>query len=124
MTNVPSSIAGQPVPDRLSFHVRSAYFLNGAALQCRDMRAGCPRAGRCGKLRLRPRHAAVRHDSELEQAIGLGAAGRTTEAISFDDEGVPVAELNEEYRLEEFGRPHSARPIPCLSLFSRRTEPA
>src|SRR4051794_14722432 len=39
--NVPAFIAGQPVADRLSFHFRSAYWLDGGALACEDMRAGC-----------------------------------------------------------------------------------
>jgi dienelactone hydrolase len=40
--NVPPTIAGQPVPDRLSFHFRSAYFFSGGRYDCQDMRAGCP----------------------------------------------------------------------------------
>ena len=43
--NVPAQIAGQPVRDRLSFHFRSAYFLDGGRLVCEDMRAGCPAPG-------------------------------------------------------------------------------
>ena len=42
--NVPPKIAGQPVVDRLSFHFRSAYFLNGGQYNCQDIRAGCPPA--------------------------------------------------------------------------------
>lgn len=33
--NVPIKLAGQPVADRLSFHFRSAYFLDGGALRAR-----------------------------------------------------------------------------------------
>jgi dienelactone hydrolase len=40
--NVPAQIGGQPVSDRLSFHFRSAYFLDGGRFVCEDMRAGCP----------------------------------------------------------------------------------
>ena len=40
--NVPAFLAGLPVADRLSFEFRSAYFLEGGALRCEDMRAGCP----------------------------------------------------------------------------------
>ena len=39
--NLPAQIAGQPVPDRLSFHFRSAYWLAGGRYVCEDMRAGC-----------------------------------------------------------------------------------
>ena len=41
--NLPALIAGQPVADRLSFHFRSAYFLDGGRSRCESMRAGCPR---------------------------------------------------------------------------------
>ena len=40
--NLPARIAGQPVADRLSFHFRSAYFLDGGRRRCENMRAGCP----------------------------------------------------------------------------------
>jgi dienelactone hydrolase len=40
-SNVPAHVAGQPVADRLSFHFRSAYFLQHGAKRCEDMRAGC-----------------------------------------------------------------------------------
>jgi hypothetical protein len=40
--NAPAQIGGQAVPDRLSFHFRSAYFLRGGRYVCEDMRAGCP----------------------------------------------------------------------------------
>jgi dienelactone hydrolase len=39
--NVPAFLAGQPVANRLSFHFRSAYFLDDGALRCEDIRAGC-----------------------------------------------------------------------------------
>jgi len=42
-SNVPAYLAGQSVADRLSFHFRSAYFLDHGALRCEDMRAGCHR---------------------------------------------------------------------------------
>jgi dienelactone hydrolase len=41
LTNVPPTIAGQPVVDRLSFHFRSGYWLNRGRLACEDMRAEC-----------------------------------------------------------------------------------
>jgi dienelactone hydrolase len=40
-SNVPAFIGGQPMRDRLSFHFRSAYFLESGKLACEDMRAGC-----------------------------------------------------------------------------------
>jgi dienelactone hydrolase len=39
--NVPYRIGGQPVANRLSFHFRSAYFLDGGTARCEDIRAGC-----------------------------------------------------------------------------------
>ncbi len=39
--NVPPTIAGQPVADRLSFHFRSGYWLEGGTLACESMREGC-----------------------------------------------------------------------------------
>jgi hypothetical protein len=45
LQNVPAKIAGQPVADRLSFHFRSAYYLDGGRYQCPSMRAGCPPPG-------------------------------------------------------------------------------
>jgi dienelactone hydrolase len=54
--NLPARIAGQPVRDRLSFHFRSAYRLDGGRYRCDDMRAGCPApvpapAARCADKR-------------------------------------------------------------------------
>jgi dienelactone hydrolase len=40
--NVPITIGGIPVRNLLSFLYASRYFLRGGALQCADMRAGCP----------------------------------------------------------------------------------
>jgi dienelactone hydrolase len=40
-SNVPATLSGQPVLDRLSFHFRSGYWLDGGAEQCDDLRAGC-----------------------------------------------------------------------------------
>lgn len=37
-SNVPPTIAGQPVADRLSFHFRSAWWLEHGALACEDVR--------------------------------------------------------------------------------------
>lgn len=42
-SNVPAFIAGQPVRDRISFHFRSGYWLDGGAIACEDMRLGCAR---------------------------------------------------------------------------------
>jgi hypothetical protein len=40
--NVPVTIRGIPVRNLLSFQYDSRYHLDGGALQCDDMRAGCP----------------------------------------------------------------------------------
>jgi dienelactone hydrolase len=40
--NVPIEIGGIPVRNLLSFLYNSRFFLNGGALHCDDMRAGCP----------------------------------------------------------------------------------
>jgi len=40
--NVPIKICGVTVRSLLSFQYDSRYFLDGGALQCNDMRAGCP----------------------------------------------------------------------------------
>jgi dienelactone hydrolase len=40
-SNIPAYLAGRPVADRLSFHFRSAYFLQGGKRKCEDVRAGC-----------------------------------------------------------------------------------
>jgi hypothetical protein len=40
--NVPITIGGLPIRNLLSFQYASRYFLNGGALHCEDMRAGCP----------------------------------------------------------------------------------
>lgn len=40
-SNLPARIAGEPVPDRLSFHFRSAYWLETGELSCADIQAGC-----------------------------------------------------------------------------------
>jgi hypothetical protein len=45
-TNVPPYLDGQPVANRLSFHFRSAYYLDHGARRCEDMRAGCSAAAR------------------------------------------------------------------------------
>ena len=39
--NVPITIGGQPVRNRLSFLYPSRYFLDGGAVQCQDIRGGC-----------------------------------------------------------------------------------
>jgi dienelactone hydrolase len=41
LANVPPMLAGLPVANRLSFHFRSGWFLDGGALACDDIRAGC-----------------------------------------------------------------------------------
>jgi hypothetical protein len=40
--NVPITIGVLPIRNLLSFQYDSGYFLDGGALQCADMRAGCP----------------------------------------------------------------------------------
>ena len=52
-SNLPARIAGQPVADRLSFHFRSAYFLDGGRHRCENMRAGCPPPANACPRRLR-----------------------------------------------------------------------
>jgi hypothetical protein len=42
-SNVPAFLAGLPVRDRLSFHFRSGYWLDGGSVRCDDIRAGCAR---------------------------------------------------------------------------------
>jgi dienelactone hydrolase len=64
--NVPYRIGGQPVTNRLSFHFRSAYFLDGGRARCDDIRAGCsavmPTARPvCRKPTFRPTTVALRH---------------------------------------------------------------
>src|SRR4029077_10096849 len=39
--NVPITIGALPIRNLLSFEYDSRYFLNGGALHCEDMRAGC-----------------------------------------------------------------------------------
>ena len=39
--NAPYTIAGLPVKDRVSFYYRSAYSLDGGAVACANLRAGC-----------------------------------------------------------------------------------
>jgi dienelactone hydrolase len=41
--NVPIEIGGLPIRNLLSFQFESRYFLDGGALRCADMRAGCAR---------------------------------------------------------------------------------
>jgi dienelactone hydrolase len=41
--NVPPAIGAQPTVDRLSFHFRSGYWLEGGKRACEDIRAGCPK---------------------------------------------------------------------------------
>jgi dienelactone hydrolase len=59
--NVPARIAGQRVADRLSFHFRSACFLDGGRYRSEDLRAaGCPAGGVAGSgRRCLPRRLAV-----------------------------------------------------------------
>src|SRR4051794_7457130 len=40
-SNVPPTLHGQPVVNRLSFHFRSGYWLDHGAIACDDIRAGC-----------------------------------------------------------------------------------
>ena len=40
-SNLPARIEGRSVTDRLSFHFRSGYWLEGGAVACDDARAGC-----------------------------------------------------------------------------------
>jgi dienelactone hydrolase len=45
-SNVPASLAGQRVLNRLSFHFRSGYWLDRGRVACDDLRTGCPRRRR------------------------------------------------------------------------------
>jgi hypothetical protein len=76
--NVPAHIAGQRVADRLSFHFRSACFLEHGAYRSEDLRAaGCPRAAVSGSgLRCLPRRAAV-----SGRRVGPARLGRSYRAF-------------------------------------------
>ena len=85
--NVPAHIGGMPVADRLSFHWRSAWFLDGGRLRCSDIRAGCaaaapaPLPGRraaCVHPRLRPRAVRVRHGRvRVRPRVSCGGRARS-----------------------------------------------
>jgi dienelactone hydrolase len=78
--NLPARIAGQPVADRLSFHWRSAWSLDGGRHRCQDMRAGCPSvtpaAGR-PRLRLRIRYRGRTCAVRRVMVIGFAGADRS-----------------------------------------------
>ena len=46
LSNIPPRVGGQAVPDRLSFHFRSGYWLERGRLACESIRSGCPRRRR------------------------------------------------------------------------------
>jgi hypothetical protein len=93
--NLPAQIGGQPVRDRLSFHFRSAYFLDGGRYVCEDMRAGCPAprpaAGACPdkrrfrfKLHQPPRQRIVAVDVYVNGKRRVRRRGRRIASVSID----------------------------------------
>src|SRR3954452_12465478 len=74
--NLPAQIAGQPVADRLSFHFRSAYYLEGGHSRCKDIRAGCPPAP--SPNRLSPRRWERWQESAPPFRIGASLTGWLT----------------------------------------------
>jgi dienelactone hydrolase len=84
--NVPAHIAGRPVADRLSFHFRSAWWLDHGRLRCDDIRAGCPAAAprpsraRCAKPRFRPRRVTV-HRGRVAFRPRVSCAGRARSVV-------------------------------------------
>src|SRR4051812_29952054 len=87
--NVPARIAGQAVADRLSFHWRSAWSLDGGRLRCEDVRAGCPaaaatplpsRRASCRHPLLRPKAARVRH-GRVRVRPRVSCAGRSRSVV-------------------------------------------
>src|SRR4051812_14082968 len=89
--NVPAHIAGQPVADRLSFHWRSAYSLDGGRVRCEDIRAGCPAVPRgaapppgarraCPHPRLRPKSVRV-HRGRVRVRPRVSCAGRRRSVV-------------------------------------------
>lgn len=75
--NAPAHIAGQRVADRLSFHFRSACFLEHGEYRSENLRAGCPSAGLAGSgARCLPRRLAV-----SARRIGPARLGRSYRAF-------------------------------------------
>lgn len=95
-SNVPARLAGQPVRDRLSFHFRSAYFLDGGRRRCEDMRAGCPpppdpHPSRCTdrrrfrfKLHQPPRQRIVRAEVYVDGERRVRRRGRRLTSVAID----------------------------------------
>ena len=93
--NLPAHIGGQPIRERLSFHFRSAYLLEGGRYRCDDMRAGCPtplpQPSRCAdkrrfrfKLHQPPRQRIVAADAYVNGKRRVRRRGKrlTSVAIS------------------------------------------
>jgi hypothetical protein len=75
--NAPARIAGQRVADRLSFHFRSACFLERGRYRSENVRAGCPSVGLAGSgARCLPRRLAV-----TARRIGPARLGRSYRAF-------------------------------------------
>ena len=95
-SNVPAQIGGQAVRDRLSFHFRSAYFLDGGRHVCEDMRKGCPEpargpSARCTerrrfsfKLHQPPRQRVVAVEVRVNGKRRVRRRGRRLTAVSID----------------------------------------
>jgi dienelactone hydrolase len=85
-SNVPYRIGGQPVADRLSFHFRSGYFLDGGRVRCDDIRAGCPPVAAvparrvCTRPRFRPRSVRV-HRGRARFRPRVSCAGRKRSVV-------------------------------------------
>jgi dienelactone hydrolase len=83
--NVPYRIGGQPVANRLSFHFRSAYFLDGGRARCDDIRAGCAPVTRtarpvCTKPAFTPRKASVRN-GRVQLRPHVSCTGRKRDVV-------------------------------------------
>jgi hypothetical protein len=105
--NLPAAIAGRPVADRLSFHFRSAWSLDGA--RCEDIRTGCPAlpaapAPRrpCVRPHFSPRRARVRNGRTVVRPrircrgrarrvlVRLRAGNRRVQVVAGDLVRIPI----------------------------------
>jgi dienelactone hydrolase len=80
--NLPARVAGQPVADRLSFHWRSAWSLDGGRHRCEDMRAGCrPVTAAAGRPRLRIRIRYRGRTCAVRRVMVVSVAGADANAV-------------------------------------------
>jgi dienelactone hydrolase len=80
--NLPARIAGQPVRDRLSFHFRSAWFLDGGRHRCDDIRAGCaPVSAAAARPRLRLRIRYRGPTCAVRRVLVVGFVGADAPAV-------------------------------------------